>query len=205
MRLLKPSDAEIWTKFKNGDGDALSFIYAENSNKLYLYGLKLTTNYSIIEDSIHDLFSDLIRNRKKLGETDNIHFYLIKSFKRRLQRQLHKEQRYNLKDNDQEYAFDITYSIEHDIILEENSNQKIRFLNEALKDLTPRQKEAVYLKFTQGVEYVDIAEMMDMSVESCRNLICKAIKSLKESLQPSGSTPLFLLFIQSLAKKNKKS
>jgi len=205
MKLLKPSDAEIWTKFKNGDNESLSLIYAENSKKLYLYGLKLTTNYSIIEDSIQDVFSDLIRNKNRLGDTDNIQFYLIKSLKRRLQRQLHKEQRYNLKDIDHEDTFDITYSIEHDIILEENSNQKIRFLNKALKDLTPRQKEAVYLKFIQGLEYGEIAEIMEMSVESCRNLICKAIKSLKDSLHSSGSTPLFLLFIQSLAKKNKKS
>lgn len=193
MKLLKPIDTEIWTKFKNGDDEALSLIFSENSKKLFLYGLKLTSNHTIIEDSIQDIFSDMVRNRRKLGDTDNILFYLIKSFKRRLQRQLQKEQRYNLKDNDEEYIFDITYSIEHDIILEENANQKINQLRKALNDLSPRQKEAIYLKFTEELEYEEIAEMMEMGIESCRNLIYRAIKSLKDSICVNRALILFFL------------
>ncbi len=182
MKILKPSDTEIWAKFKEGDNDALSLIYAQISKKLYLYGLKFTSNHSIIEDSIQDLFCDLVRNRNNLGDTDNIQFYLIKSFKRKLHRLIQKEMKYNLKDNEEEYVFEITYSIEHDIILGENSDQKEMSLRKAIALLTPRQKEAVYLKFTEGLTYEETAEMMDMSIESCRNLIYKSIKSLKDSL-----------------------
>lgn len=193
MKLLKPSDTDVWTKFKNGDDEALSLIFSENSKKLYLYGLKLTTNHTIIEDSIQDLFSDMVRNRRKLGDTDNILYYLIKSYKRRLLRQLQKEMRYNLKDKEEEYVFGITYSIEHEIILEENSNQKIFFLRKALNDLSPRQKEAIYLKFTLGLEYEEIAETMEMGIESCRNLIYRAIKSLKDSICGNVSLVFFFL------------
>lgn len=196
MNLIKPSDAEIWAKFRNGDDDALSFIYSENSKKLYLYGLKLTTNHSVVEDSIHDLFSDLVRNRRKLGETNNIQFYLIKSFKRRLLRQIQKEKRYSLNSNEEEYDFEITYSIEHDIILEENANQKISLLRKALVDLSPRQKEAIYLKFTDGLDYEEIADILEMNIESCRNLIYRAIKSLKDSFQ--GNKSFILFFFQKL-------
>lgn len=191
--LPKPTDIEIWKKFKNGDNEALSLIFSENSPKLYLYGLKLSSNHSVLEDVIQDLFSDLVRNRKNLGDTDHIQFYLIKSFKRRLLRQLHKENRYNLQYKEEEYAFEITYSIEHTIILEETSNQKINFLRKALNDLTPRQKEAVYLRFTHGLEYGEIAEIMGMSIEASRNLIYRAVKSLKESFQGNSSILLFFL------------
>jgi len=193
MKLIKPSDTEVWTKFKNGNDEALSLIFSENSKKLYLYGLKLTANHTIIEDSIQDLFSDLVRNRKNLGPTDNIHFYLIKSFKRRLQRQIQKEKRYNLKDNTEDYVFDITYSIEHDIILEEKSNHKLALLNKALSELSSRQKEAIYFRFTEGLGYEQIAEIMEMNVESCRNLIYRSIKSLKDSLCGNVSIVLFFL------------
>ena len=203
MKFLKPADAEIWTKFKNGDNDALSLIYAENSKRLYLYGLKLTANQSVIEDSIQDLFSDLVKNRKTLGDTDNIQFYLIKSFKRRLKRLLQKERRYNLNVNEEEYVFEITYSIEYDIILKEESNLKANSLLNALNGLTPRQKEAIYLKFTDGFNYEDISEMMEMSIESCRNLICKAIKSLKDSLQVNGYNSLLFFFLHKLGEESK--
>lgn len=193
MKLLKPENTEIWNKFKSGDNEALTQIYSINSKKLYRYGLKLTSQSSLIEDAIQDLFSDLVRNRQHLGETDNIQFYLIKSFKRKLLRLLQKEQRYHLKENGEEYVFDITYSIEHDIIVEEHSNQKINQLRKALQELTPRQKEAVYLKYTEGMEYEEIAEIMEMSIEACRNLIYRAIKSMKDSFQGNKSVLLFLL------------
>lgn len=202
MRNKKQTDKEIWADFKNGDNETLSVIYNENSKRLYKYGLKLTTNHTVIEDTIQDLFCDLVRNRRNLGDTDSIQFYLIKSFKRKLQRQLKKEQRYNLKDNDNEYAFDIIYSIEHAIILEENSNQKVAALSKALNRLTNRQKEAIYLKFTEGLEYKEISELMDMSIESCRNVISLAIRSLKDSLLKDGSSSMcFFLFQKIFSKK----
>ena len=193
MELLKPTEAERWSKFKGGDNDALSMIYGENSKRLYQYGLKFTPIFSIIEDSIQELFCDLVKNRRNLGDTNNIQFYLIKSFKRKLLRQLQKEKRYNLNDSGEEYNFEISHSIEHDIIIEEKSNQKIYLLHKAITKLSPRQKEVIYLKFTLELEYEQIAEIMDMSIESCRNLICKAIKSLKDSFQSDGSLALFFL------------
>jgi len=190
------NDRDIWGRFKTGDNDALNLIYTEYSKKLYLFGLKLTPNHTIIEDSIQDIFTDIIRNRRKLGDTDNIFFYLLKSFKRRLVRQLQKEKRYNLKENDEGFVFDIIYSIEHEIIQKENANLKLQSLHQAINQLTARQKEAIYLRFTEELEYKEIAETMEMSIEGCRNLICKAIKSLKDSLQ--GDTPILLFFLQKL-------
>ena len=186
MKLLKPADTGIWARFKNGDSKALTTIYSENSPKLYRYGLKLTPNHAIVEDAIQDVFSDMIRNRKNLGDTDNIQFYLIKSFKRRLQKQLQKEKRYNLLDNDGKFVFEISYSVEQTIILEETLNQRIFNLYRALYDLTPHQKEAIYLRFTEGLEYEEIAELLEMGIESCRNLIYRAVKSLKKSIQENG-------------------
>ena len=184
MNFFRPKDNILWDMFRKGDNEALTIIYSENAKKLYLYGLKLTSKHSIIEDSIHDLFSDIVRNRKNLGDTDNIHFYLIKSFKRKLLRELQKEKRYNLNENVEDYIFEITYSVDHELILEENKSLRLDLLQKALAELSPRQKEAIYLKITEELEYGQIAEIMDISVESCRNLISKAIKSLKEALHP---------------------
>jgi len=196
MKGLKFEDIELWRRFKRGDNEALSLIYSVNSPKLYRYGLKLTSNHSIVEDAIQDLFSDIVRNRKNLGDTDHIQFYLIKSFKRRLKRELSNEKRYNLDFEDKDYSFGITYSIEQSIILEEGSNQKINLLRNALNDLTPRQKEAIYLKYNQDLEYEQIAEIMNIGIEGSRNLIYRAVKALKDSLKENKS--LLILFLHKL-------
>ncbi|MHB9143579.1 MAG: RNA polymerase sigma factor [Paludibacter sp.] len=187
------NDRDIWSRFKAGDNESLTLMYSENFKKLYLFGIRITSNQTIVEDSIQDLFTDLVRNRKKLGDTNNIHFYLLKSFKRKLVRQLQKENRYNLKNKNEEIVFDITYSVEHFTILNENADLKLQSLQIAKNKLKPRQKEAIYLRFTEELEYNEIAEIMEMSIESCRNLIFRAIKSLRDSLKADTSILLFLL------------
>ncbi len=182
------TDKEKWSQFKSGDVNALSLIYTEYSQKLYLYGLKFTKDNNLVEDSIHDLFIELIKSRKNLCDTDNILYYLLKSFKRKLLRNLQKEKRSYKKAGRDNFEFKITWSVEHHIILEEISKQKSDLLIQALNELTPRQKEAIYLKFTKELDYKNISEIMGISLEACRNLISKAVKILKEVVSESGST-----------------
>jgi len=183
MDFYKEDDAGTWDRFKHGDEDAFSTIYSGYSKRLYFYGLKFTRNHSLIEDSLQDLFFDLIRNRKNVGATDNILRYLLTSFRRKLFRKLKSENRYDFNCDEGSCNFEVMYSIEHEIVLEENVNERNLLYAGALKQLTPRQKEAIYLKFSNGLEYEEIAEIMEMGLESCRNLVYRAIKTLREIVQ----------------------
>ncbi len=175
------NDSEIWLLFKRGEDRAISYIYSNYFPNLYRYGLKFKVDNSLIEDTIQDLFAELIKNRETLGETDNILFYLLKSFRRKLFRKMASTNRYDLTgeitDN---YPFEVVWSAEHDLIVEEESGQRSTMLLKALSELTPRQKEAVYLRFTKELDYTAIAEIMNISVEACRNLISKAIFNIKK-------------------------
>jgi RNA polymerase sigma factor (sigma-70 family) len=183
------TETEIWASFKKGEEWAISFIYAEHAEKLYRYGLKFTSDISFIEDALQDLFAELIKNRKNIGDTDNILFYLLKSYKRKLLRKMQTEKRFMSDEELQEYQFEVTWSVEHELILEEVSEQKSKMLLMALNELTPRQKEAIYLRFTRELDYNEVAGLMDISVEACRNLICKAISILKKWIEEKGGGP----------------
>jgi len=196
MKSKKTGDLEIWNQFRKGENFALSFIYSQNIEFLYQYGLKFTSKRDLIEDAINDLFLDLIRNRKTIGETDNIRFYLMRSFRRKLVRELKKELRYS--DNLlSEVFFDVSYNIEDEIIHEESKKNIYKCLSLAIEKLSPRQKEAIYLKFKSGFDYNDISEIMDMEIDSSRNLIYRAIKSLKKSISKySDGTVLIFIFMK---------
>lgn len=192
---MHKSDSEIWTKFRSGDDFTLSLIYSNHAKSLYRYGLKFTGNHNLIEDVIHDLFIDLIRNRKTIGDTANIQFYLLKSFRRKLLRLLKGEMRYS-DDQSGHEAFEVQYSIETELISEETkANQMIR-LRHAIDQLSPRQKEAIYLKFQKELNYDEISEILGMGVEACRNLIYRAIKSLREAFPSDGNQPILLLILK---------
>ncbi len=190
----KLSDAVKWEKYKEGDDEVLSIIYNENAKSLYRYGLKFTSNRDLIEDVIQDLFTKLIINRKNLGQTDNIRFYLIKSFKNKLLRELKKELRYDRLSESENYPFEVRYSVEHEIIIDESIQFKAVRLIELLKHLSSHQREAIYLKFTLGLSYYEISQVMNMSVESSRNLIYRAIKSLRKSIEEKYGSSLDFQF-----------
>lgn len=203
MELKNRNDRIKWNHFRKGDDNALSGIYAEYAGSLYLYGQKLTGNRAIIEDALHDLFIDLIRNRRGIGETDNIQFYLLKAFRRKLIRLLKRESRYG-DDQLRETLFDIRYSVEQEMISEESQNQTARYLSEAIEKLSPRQKEAIYLKFQKELDYHEIADILGMGIEASRNLIYRAVKSLKEALQTTGPGSVLLIILKKIKSCIKK-
>lgn len=183
MERQKLSDIQLWKDFKDGDNESLAYIYSINCKRLYWYGLSFTNDYLLVEDAIQDLFSELILSRKRLSDTNNIQFYLLKSVKRIIKRKISQEKRFHqLHDVQVKDGFEVIHSIEYLIINEEASSQQLKSLREAINMLSSRQKEAIYLKFSEGLSYEETAEIMEMTIESCRNLIYKAIKLLKNSL-----------------------
>lgn len=178
------TDSEIWLSLKKGDKKAISLIYRKYFPILYRYGLKFTPNTSLIEDTIQDLFAELIKNHKKVGDTDNILLYLLKSFRRKLFRNLKNAHRYDIPDMiDEDLPFDAVWSVEQTLITNEENEQRSAKLIKALRKLTSRQKEAVYLRFTKELDYAVIAEIMHISIEACRNLISKAVSNLRQSVK----------------------
>ncbi len=187
MKFSDSTDMELWLSFKKGDNSAVSFIYREYFPVLYRYGLKFSVDTFLIEDTIQDLFTELIKNRETLGDTDNILFYLLKSFRRKLVRKMENANRYDFTgEMTDEYPFEVVWSAEQELIVEEESKQRSSMLLKALSELTPRQKEAVYLRFTKELDYAVIAEIMDISIEACRNLISKAISNMKKQIDEKG-------------------
>jgi RNA polymerase sigma factor (sigma-70 family) len=197
-------DRMKWDRFRKGDDQALAEIYAEYAGSLYVYGQKLTGNRVLVEDALHDLFIDLIRNRRTIGQTTNIQFYLLKAFRRKLTRQLKKEYRY-ADGQITESRFDIRYSVEEELIGKETSDQNIRDLAAAIEKLSPRQKEAIYLRFQKELDYPEIAGILGMGTEASRNLIYRAVKSLRETLRTIHAGTILFFFYKKIRLYTKKS
>jgi RNA polymerase sigma factor (sigma-70 family) len=188
MEIRKEDEGRVWALFKDGDNDMFAAIFSAYSRKLYQYGLKFTKNRSLIEDSIQELFFELLKNRKTVGQTDHILRYLMKSFRFKLFRMLKHEMRYDHSRDSADYPFEIDFSIEHTLIHKEDDERRRSLFLKALDDLTPRQKEAIFLRYSNGLGYEEASEIMDMSLESCRNLIYRAVKAMKEAIGPYKKT-----------------
>jgi RNA polymerase sigma factor (sigma-70 family) len=189
-------DKYIWEEFKNEEEYALSYIYHQNIDFLFFYGKKFTSNEDFILDIIQDMFYDLIRYRESLGATDNIRLYLLKSFRRKLVRELEKNKKKAELDGYYFLEPDIVFSVEEDLIRDEEQSKKLKFIRQGLQELNAKQREILYYRFTCGFDYGQICEIMSVSYDSARQLVSRAISSMKKYL--SDNDLIFLLFFRKL-------
>jgi len=113
------ADREIWEDFLKGEDYALSHIYYQHIQGLYRYGKKFTNDDELVKDTIQELFFDLIRTRKNLCSTDNINFYLIASFRRKLAKSIRKSKIFSNTSDEEFFKAEIEYSIERELIEKE--------------------------------------------------------------------------------------
>ena len=172
-------DKYIWDDFKNDANHALSYIYNQNIDFLFFYGKKFTIEEDFILDMIQDLFCDLIKYRKTLNETDNIRLYLMKSFRRKLLRGIKSKIKFAKLDSDYNLEPEIVFSIEEEMITNEEQFRRNKLLLQGLKELNAKQREVIYYKFTLGYDYNQISEIMSISYDSVRQLVSRGVNSLK--------------------------
>ena len=161
-------------------------LYVEFGPLLYNYGCKITTQTSLVEDSIHDVFVNLLKNPQYAPAIENPKAYLFKSFRRQLISKLKAETKSytTLLTDEDHYAFDIELSREAYQISEETNEEQQRKLSEALQHLSPRQREAIYLKFYENHSYEHVASIMKIEKSALYSLVYKALVQLRKVLSP---------------------
>jgi len=198
---LKKNDTKLWEDFKKGEKYALSRIYHLYADSLFRYGKKFSSDDDFVKDTIQDLFFDLIRTRSTLGSTDNIYFYLIKAIRRRLS--LNQSGPINLVKTEGEVdtmEARIVYSIEDELIQKEELTKKEKIVQKALAELSPKQREIIYYRFTCNFEYEQICEIMSMKYDSARKMVFRALQALREHLSENNIT--FFMFFTNRSFRN---
>ncbi|MDD3077475.1 MAG: sigma-70 family RNA polymerase sigma factor [Proteiniphilum sp.] len=162
----------------DGNEDLLAFMYRTYADNLYVYGLSFHSDTGIIEDAIHDVFIDVYINEKRLAGIANLKQYLKTAFRHRLLFLLQGSKRYVEILNDTSDLFAEKNSQELWIENEEENDKK-RLVNRLLSGLTRHQREAIHLRFFEGLSYDEISEIMQINYQSVKTLIHRAVSRLR--------------------------
>lgn len=171
----------VWFEFTKGNKAAFEVIYNLNVDALYAYGMKLHSNGSFIKDCIQDVFLDIYTNRNKLSKPTNIKFYLFKALKNTIFRQLKKERKLGGFPEFEKLSFATEYSIESKTIGEEVKDYQKELISQMLRELTSKQQEILYLRFTKGFNYIEISQIIGIDHNSVRKQVYRAIKKLRKN------------------------
>ena len=185
------SDSLLWNDFIQGNEEAFRVIYQNHVRSLFKYGCHFTPDEAHVKDCIHDIFIDLAKYRTGLGTTNNIKLYLFKTLKRKILKSLDKSAIFGSIDNE---LIPFNYAITSEDELFDTESEKLHYqqLDSAMATLTPRQKEAIYLKFVSDLSYEELSKVMQLNYQSARNLVFRGLEKLRENFPRS----LFLFFLR---------
>lgn len=169
-----------WAHFiKLGDDASFSEVYNQIVDDLFAYGISLGFQRENCKDAIQDVFIKIYLSRKSLSHIHNITPYIFRSFKNRLIDFSRKD-----KYNDSINSFDENFVLEVTVLDNIIDNETAIILKEKverlLKNITPNQREAVYLKYVTGLQHKEIAEILNINEESARKLLYRAMGKLRK-------------------------
>lgn len=166
-----------WLLLQQGNQQAFERIYREHIEVLYAYGMKFANDTGLVEDCVQDLFIGLWEKRDNLGDTDNIRAYLFVSIRRRIIKELKKKK--NISNIDESNTFTAELAIDSIMEVAELNLEQAEKLKLAFQQLNKNQQHIIYLKYYQGFNSDEIAEMLKINNQSVRNKLSRAMTKLK--------------------------
>lgn len=190
----------LWYLFLNGDDKVFAAIYHHYIERLLSYGYKFSSDRELVHDSIQEIFIELFLKRKKVGnDIKNLNAYLFTAFRNGLLKKIKKLRKYEpidlIRDKDNQY-FTSEYNIQNQLIETELSNTLKKKLSIAVNKLPSKQKEIIYLKFDEEMSYAEISAIMNISIESSRKLLYRALLSLRKVFEKQRVEALLLFFFK---------
>jgi len=174
----------LWFSFIKGDDQAFARLYELTVDSMLYYGLHFTSMQDVVKDAIQDVFVDIYssRNRGSLKPLENVKVYLYVALKNRLFAFFQKDPDYFHVDNI-EPVFSMERSVEEKFIDQEQESVRDQYIRQMLHTLSPRQREVIYYRFTEGMSYDEICVIMKMNYQSVRNLAHRSVLKIRETFQ----------------------
>ena len=168
-------------------------LYKDYVDDLFSYALGFGFDKQTAMDAIHDVFCRVCIREREVQEIQNPKFYLLRALRNQL------IDTYKLKRNysevltgeiTDELPYKIKITVEDEIIAAEEQAEVSQKVDEILSILTERQREIIYLRYMQELEYDEIAVLLGLTTKGSRKLIYRAINRIRENYLPL----LFYLF-----------
>ena len=186
-------DITLWNNLKDGDEKSFSMLFEKYYADLVNYGNSFSPFAEKVQDCVQDVFTDIWVYRNGLQNSVIVKAYLLSSVRKRIARLHERDRIFRKTTSTDAIAFLLEFSVENDLIDDDYATkEKVIHLNKLLNDLPARQKEALYLRYHQGLTVEQIAEMLEVNYQSASNLLHRGLLTLRKEWKGSFSLILLL-------------
>ena len=188
-------ETEILKDIAAGSSKAFRVLYSQWEPTLSSFIFQVTRSKIITAEIVQDVFLKIWMTRESLVEVKDFKAYLFVISKNRAINALKK----SLADLERmkKYASEVPFNEQP-----EDDNDQIPFtlIDEAIDQLSPRQKEIFLLHRHERYSYREIAEQLGIGKESVKTHLSLAIKSIKNHIETKIT--LIILLIDFISKKS---
>ncbi len=177
---MSEQDKILWLQVKKNQAAAFDTLYHNSISYIIAYGQRFSQDQMLVEETIQEVYVDLWQQRHKITIKSSFKFYLLQSFRRRLLKNLKEKRRTTALTFNAPVL--VIPSVEEKWVEREEENLRSAQLKAATKTLSPRQQEALFLKFYQQLPSPDIAAIMGLQVGAVYKLISLGLQRLREQL-----------------------
>lgn len=193
MNEIKLREEDLVIRLIRDDEKAFAELYAMYKNKLMYYALTYLKSNKFAEDIFQDAFAVIWQTRKFINPNESFSAYLFSIVRNRiinLIRNINIEEK--VKEQILSQAIDYTKNTEEKIA--ENDLQDL--ISQAMSKLTNRQHEIFEMSRTEGLSHKEIAEKLNISVNTVQSHIASSLKILQDYLHKYyGSSAGFILIL----------
>lgn len=176
-------DFLLWESLRKGNDLAFSSLYKKYVQPLFNYGMHIHPNRDLVKDCVQELFAKIWEKRTSLGPVEKVGFYLFRSFKNLLFSKIEASSKKSPLTPDSIDRMSPELPMENSWIDSELVEERLGRLKKAVSLLTNRQREVILLRYFQGLEVKEIAELMNVSIPGVHNLLSLTVKSLREKIK----------------------
>lgn len=174
---MKLSDAQILDNLKKGDPSAYKQLFDRYYMPLSIYALKYCDSFQLAEDIVQELFIKLWDEKIYLKLEGAVSPYLFKSVKNNTLKAIKKKSKYHFEELEDQINKLITDEIDIETI---EADKKKLYME--LEALPPKSKEVFKAIVLDNLKYKEVAERLDISVNTVKTHYSRALKQLRNSL-----------------------
>ena len=182
---------QLQHKIKKGDTAAFTRLYSMLFKRLYGFSFSIVKVAELAHEVVEDVLLKLWMQREKIDTIQNLPVYLYVAVKNQSLNKLALKANQWLTEDFDELTPEVA-SIPGDPLRLMITKEMLGRINEAIENLPPRCKMIFRLVREDGLRYKEVAEILNISVNTIDVQMATAVKRICEALGVSPKQPFSL-------------
>ncbi len=179
------ADLAHWERIRSGDSTAFSYIFRKHYEQLYRFAGRFVKDTHTAENIVQNVFVNLWIERNKRHIQTSLKSYLYKMVKNHSLNYLKREKKMDYLEKRQNIQENFNISPDEKLLEKELHIA----VHNAINKLPSQCRQIYLMKRYDDLKYTEIAEILNISINTVKTQMKRALKSLLKQLSP------FMIFI----------